>query len=322
MPKPVKRQHRSPRPVDAAWKDSLRLFFPAFLEQFFPELAAQRDAARPVRFLDTELRRIQRRARVGTRHVDVLAEIPLLEEGDVWLLVHVEVQSRKDPDFPHRMWVYHYRTYDLYRRPVVSLAILADSDPDWKENCYQTAHAGCRLVFTFPLVKLLDWRERVEELESSRNPFALVVASHLRSLEAGPTSPQRLQARLRLYRMLLGLGLSRDEVDGLMLILDVTMELSPELEEMFDKQVQEEEEEAMELTVPNRWLEKGLEQGREEGLEQGREEGVERGRKEERRAMVQRMLANGLSRKQVLEIARLSSEEELELLLAGANEGG
>jgi len=88
------------------------------------------------------------------------------------------------------------------------------------------------------------------------------------------------------------------------------MELSPELEEMFDKQVQEEEEESMELTVPNRWLEKGLEQGRQEG------------REEERRAMVQRMLASGLSRKQVLEIARLASEEELELLLAGADEVG
>ncbi|MCE7875570.1 transposase, partial [bacterium CPR1] len=48
----------------------------------------------------------------------------MLGGGETWLLVHVEAQSRKDPDFEHRMWVYHYRAYDLYRRPVLSMAIL------------------------------------------------------------------------------------------------------------------------------------------------------------------------------------------------------
>jgi len=59
----------------------------------------------PVRFLDTEFRRIQRRTRVGTLHVDVLAGLSLLEGGDVWLLVYA------------------------------GGAILAETDPDWKEYC-------------------------------------------------------------------------------------------------------------------------------------------------------------------------------------------
>ncbi len=258
---------RQPHPLDAAWKDSLRLFFPAFLEQFVPDLAAQRDPSLPPRFLDTELRRIQRRARVGSRQVDVLVELPLREGGETWLLVHVEVQSRKDPDFEHRMWVYHYRAYDLYRRPVLSLAILADSSPNWRPSRWEASHFGCRVLFEFPVLKLLELRPSLEQLEGSCNPFALVVASHLRSQEAGPGSERRLREKLRLCRSLLGIGLSRDELDGLFLVLDAILALEPELEERFEQQVRELENE-MELTVPNRWLEKGLQRGREEGREE------------------------------------------------------
>ena len=43
-----------------------------------------------------------------------------------WVLTHVEVQTDRDPDFPLRMYVYNYRIFDRYNKPVASLAVLAD----------------------------------------------------------------------------------------------------------------------------------------------------------------------------------------------------
>ena len=45
---------------------------------------------------------------------------------ETWLLIHIEVQGTRETDFSERMYVYNYRTYDRYRRPVASLAVLTD----------------------------------------------------------------------------------------------------------------------------------------------------------------------------------------------------
>ena len=47
------------------------------------------------------------------------------------------------------------------------------------------------------------------------------------------------------------------------MILDAILILDPVLEDLFEQRVRE-----MELTVPNRWLEKGLKKGHEEGQAQ------------------------------------------------------
>jgi hypothetical protein len=44
-------------------------------------------------------------------------------------LVHVEVQTARDADFPRRMYVCNYRIFDRYNRAVASLAVLADDVP-------------------------------------------------------------------------------------------------------------------------------------------------------------------------------------------------
>ncbi len=42
------------------------------------------------------------------------------------VLIHIEVQGQSEAEFAERMFVYNYRLYDRYRRPVVSLAVLGD----------------------------------------------------------------------------------------------------------------------------------------------------------------------------------------------------
>jgi hypothetical protein len=42
------------------------------------------------------------------------------------------LKSRKG--FPERMFIYSYRVCDRYRRPVVSLAVLCDDNPNWRPD--------------------------------------------------------------------------------------------------------------------------------------------------------------------------------------------
>ncbi len=289
-----------PRDYDSAWKDAFRLFLPQFLQMFHPPLFAALEPARPIRFLEQELRRLQRRAKVGKRTVDVLAELPLLEGGETWLLLHIEVQSSKDPDFPHRMWVYHYRTYDLYRRSVASMAVLADNSTEWRPSRYEVHHFGCSLTLEYPTFKLRDLISQIEELELCDNPFALVVASHLRAQQTAEDSELRLDRKLALCRRLIRLGLTRDKVDGLFLVIDAILTLDPKLEEKFEQMIHSREDGMeLELFTSNRFIDKGRELGIKEGREEGRE------------VIARRMLERGLERGLILDLTGFSEEELL-----------
>ena len=99
---------------------------------------------------------------------------------EAYLLIHVEVQSQGDPDFDKRMYVYHYRSFDINPK-VISLAILGDERPQWRPSGYSYELAGCRVEFSFPTVKLLDYQQQWETLEQSSNPFSLLVMAHLKT---------------------------------------------------------------------------------------------------------------------------------------------
>ncbi|MAL00774.1 MAG: hypothetical protein CL536_01290, partial [Alcaligenaceae bacterium] len=45
-------------------------------------------------------------------------------------------QSSPEADFAERMMIYHYRIFDRFRRPVASLAMLADRRRGWRPGPY------------------------------------------------------------------------------------------------------------------------------------------------------------------------------------------
>jgi hypothetical protein len=53
------------------------------------------------------------------------------EGAECWVLIHVELQTTCDVDFPRRMYVYNYHGFDRYNGPVGSLVVWADHDADW-----------------------------------------------------------------------------------------------------------------------------------------------------------------------------------------------
>jgi hypothetical protein len=93
--------------------------------------------------------------------------------GEARLYIHIE--SKFEEDFAERIFTYHYRLFDRYKQPLISLVVLGDNDEKWRPQHYGYELAGCRLSFDFPVVKLLDYKEKWAELEQSKNPFSIIV---------------------------------------------------------------------------------------------------------------------------------------------------
>ena len=164
---------------DSAWKGVLDSHFEAFLEFFFPEIHRDINWARGYEALDKELERLLRDSKTGKRLADKLVKVYLAGGKPAVILIHVEVQGSPEANFTRRMFQYNYRLFDRRKEEVISLAILADSRASYRPDRFERKRWGFELLMRFPVVKLLDFEARRDELETSRNPFAIVVLAHL-----------------------------------------------------------------------------------------------------------------------------------------------
>ena len=258
---------------DGAWKKAIHQYFQPFLALFFPDIDTDVDWSHSPEFLDRELEKIARSAKLGRRHVDLLVRLHR-RNGEVGcVLLHVEVQGQPDADFARRMWVYHCRVHDLHGGDIASLALLADSDGTWRPHAFTKELWGCHLEFGFRTVKLLDYRARLTELEQGRNPFGLLVAAYLHAQATRPISPERFVSKLRLVRGLYDRGLTREELVDLFACLDWFLVLSPSLDKKFcDEMTRFEEEKSVpHITSVERV---GFGRGRREGHKDGHRDGL------------------------------------------------
>jgi hypothetical protein len=216
---------------DSPWKEALDHYFEPCMAFFFPRAHADIDWSRGYEMLDKELQPIVRKAATGRRYVDKLVEVWLRDGQEQWLLIHIEVQARKEGDFPVRMHVYNHRIADRYGREVISLAILADDDPAWRPTRYETARWGFRSLTEFPVVKLLDYAPKYEELETDPNPFAVVVLAQLKALETRRSPGERYAWKLRLVKGLYERGMDPEDVRRLFRFIDWVLELPEPLDQ-------------------------------------------------------------------------------------------
>jgi len=154
-----------------------------------------------------------------------------------WLLIHIEVQGKAEKSFEERLFIYSYRIYDRYRKDVVTLAVLADDQKDYRPSGFEMGRWGCRHRFEFPSVKLYDYRERIDELEYSMNPFAVVVLAQLRHQETKRKEKKRLFWKLSLVRSLDERGFGHDVRADLYLFIDWLLALPEPLEIEFNEEM-------------------------------------------------------------------------------------
>ncbi len=260
-------QMTAPMDYDNPWKEALRRFLRSFLRLCFPYVETALDWSRKPEFLDKELLQITRDAASGKRYVDLLVKVWLVDGVEEWILLHVEVQHRADPDFELRLFRYNYRVFDVYGKRVSTLAILADADPRWRPSYFEMTAPGCRTRFDFSVCKLLDLTSDIG-LQASREPSAVVVLANWAVQQAGKDDERRLAWKWDLTRRLYELGLAKDDILELYRLIDWLLRLPREMEARFKRQLMEyEQKQVMPYITSIERL------GREEGKLEGKLEG-------------------------------------------------
>lgn len=251
---------------DSPWKEALDCYFQLFLALLFPQVHADIDWTRGFELLDKELQKITRAAKHGRRTVDKLVKVWLKNGAEKWLLIHVEIQARKERGFAKRVYVYNYRLFDRYDQEVISLVVLADDNPNWRPSHYGYGRWGFRTDLRFPVVKLLDYAAQAAALETDPNPFAIVVLAYLKTLETRNNPTARHAWKVRLVRGLYERGMRTEDVRNLFRFIDWVMDLPKAVESLFWQEViqLQEEKQMPYIPLPEQI---GMEKGLLEGIE-------------------------------------------------------
>jgi hypothetical protein len=250
---------------DTPWKDALTRYFPDFMAFYFPEAYAEIDWTVPHTFLEQELAQVVRDGELGKRRVDKLVQVSRRGGREDWVFVHIDVQGKRDREFAERVFVYNYRIYDRYRRPVASLVMLADCNSKWRPSTFSYSLFGCEIGIRFPTVKLTDFTSRLGQLLVEQNVFGLVTAAHLLTQQTRGQHVERYAAKWRLTRLLYERNWTRQQVIDLFAVIDWMMQVPPPLQNQLLGDIRElERERAMPYMNPFEKL--GREEGRQQAL--------------------------------------------------------
>ncbi len=256
---------------DSPWKLVLEKFFYHFIDFFLPALVHDIDWKRQYQFLDKELLAIQKNTVVRNRIADKLIKVFRINGEEAWVIVHIEIQGEREKNFEVRMFQYYYRIFDRYKKPLMSLAILTDTNKHWRPSEYHQRLWGCHLSLIFPMVKLIDIIPRINELSNIANPISKVIEAHLAALKSKKDPTLKLSNKINLVKKLYVLGYTKEDVTTLYTFIDYVLDLPPMLERTFIKTIKDyEDENNMHYITSAERL--GKEDGIKQGLQQGKKQ--------------------------------------------------
>jgi len=305
---------------DSGWKEMVEIYFKDGMELLYSELDEIIDYKRGYKFIDKELEEITGKKKSKRKVVDKLAEIRLKNgEGHI-VYLHSEFQQGKEKEFTKRIYTYNSLIFNKYKKNTISLVILGDNDKKWRPEEYKVEYPGFKLYFKYKLVKLIDFKEREEELRKSKNPFSKVILSHLKRIEAGNDVVKQFKIKKELVKELYDIGLKKEDIRNLVKFIDCIFQLPDELEEEYIEEIRKYEEvKKMPLVMTAEVLgyKKGIEEGIEKGIEKGREEGREEGIEKQKIETIKRMHKKGYKIEDIAEIVDVSVNKIYKIIKNG-----
>ncbi|MFK7950282.1 MAG: Rpn family recombination-promoting nuclease/putative transposase [Saprospiraceae bacterium] len=302
---------------DQLWKGIIEELFVEFLHYFFPDFVDEVDFSKPYEFLDKELNQLIAESETKNRRADLLVKVHLKNKKEKILLIHTEVQGYEDSKFPHRMFQYNYRIYDKFKSPLTAIAILTDSNSNYRPSFYEITTWETTIRYEFKMFKLLDYAP--DYFLQSDNPFATVLyiaRSHLKKIR---NDEDLLNLKLELFRTMLERGQSKRTIREIARFIKLYVSFSKqEFFSKFGKEVDiitnyrktmginELYEQLVIEAYKEDWLEEGEEKGIEKGIERGIEKGVEKEKKRQERIIIKKMLSKNLSSEQIADLLDFS----------------
>jgi hypothetical protein len=218
---------------DGTWKEALERYLRPILALCFPKVEAGIDWRHPVEFVDKELPALRsstgKGSAAGRKYVDKLIKVRRTSGQVQRVLVHVEIQTRPDPDLPARLYQYHRRLSEVRGLPVATLAVLADTQPGTLAKPFEWELWDCWIQFGYPTCKLSALDEAV--LHEQGSAVGRFILAH----RAAQRTVRDPRARLQLKRALIEeacghQGFSDAEIRELLSLVDKLTQL-PEKEE-------------------------------------------------------------------------------------------
>lgn len=162
------------RQHDLLFKRLLETFFVEFIELFFPQVSDLMDKEH-LNFLTQEV--ITDIPDMEKHLVDILVETKLAgEEGIV--LIHVESQAQRVPEYNRKMFRYFSRLHDKHQRKILPIVIYSHDMNVAEPDSYRVEFSFLEvLIFKFLVVQLRKepWRKYIR----SSNPVAAALLSKM-----------------------------------------------------------------------------------------------------------------------------------------------
>ena len=254
---------------DTPWKLMVENLIEDFLSFFFPKIFEKIDFSKGYRFLSKELFKITKDSEIGKRFADELLEVTYKDGSIKLILIHIEIQSYEEKDFAQRMFTYNYKIRSKFNKDVLSMAVLTDENDKFRPNVFEFESEDFLLKFKFPIIKILDYKDKIIALQESSNPFAVVVLSQLKLFEAkNKPEGEKFNIKLNLIRNLYEKDFSKEKIIELFCFIDWIIQLSKELEEKVQDIILEIEgvkKMPYISTIEKRGIERGIEKGIEKG---------------------------------------------------------
>ena len=131
-----------------------------------------------------------------------------------------------------RVFIYLYRTFDTRKEtefPVISIAILADDNINYRPSEYSFRLFGFELTMKIPIIKILDYKYKEElqkKLETTKNPMAMIVKAQLKSHEVkGSDNDKKFEVTKELIRQCYKNGYNDKETKIIMHFFDWVIRL-------------------------------------------------------------------------------------------------
>lgn len=299
---------------DGLWKKVIGELFEDFLFFFIPELHQQVDFSKEPEFLDKELFQEVVDEKKGRRYVDQLVKVRLKNGRKKWILIHVEVQSSRESEFPERMFQYFYRIYDRHSEKIVALAVHTSLESIERIKHFEYDYFGTKLVYSYNNYRTEDYSNA--ELERSENVFSKVILAAKAVHETKDEIEKRYIFKRKLMRNLYRNKIyTRTAIVATLYFIDYLLQLPEEETKRLSREIGPEirkERGIMELyneenaspTIHNSYAEQ-FDRGIAKGIEEGIEQGIVQGSKN----IAKKLLTENMPLEKIADITGLSLDE-------------
>jgi hypothetical protein len=200
--------------------------------------------------------------------VEIIIETKLADEEGL-VLIHVEGQAQRLPDYNKKMFKYFARLYEKYQRKILPIVVYShDAKLDEVDNFKIEFSFLKVLEFNFLMLQLrkIPWRQYIR----SNNPVAAALIGMMNYTEI-----EKISVRIEFARMMTNMQLDPARSALLTAFIETYVKLTEEEEILYRDRLkqeltQQEVEKLIEITTS--YHENGREQGKLEGKLEGKAE--------------------------------------------------